>query len=86
VNGSSGRVILPCWAGYTIGAAWVRDFLAADEAVDVVAATLLPAEEFIPGSLDVRRRATHAERPIQTSPDCAERAQSADARVSLTAG
>jgi uncharacterized protein YjaZ len=36
-------------AGYTIGVTWVRDFLAAHEDVDVVAATLLPAEKIISG-------------------------------------
>ena len=40
---------IPRWAGYTVGATWVRDFLAAHEDVDVVAATLLPADEIIPG-------------------------------------
>jgi hypothetical protein len=39
---------IPRWAGYTIGATWVREFLAAHGDVDVVAATLLPAEEIIP--------------------------------------
>jgi Predicted Zn-dependent protease (DUF2268) len=39
---------IPRWAGYTIGAAWVSDFLAAHDDVDIVAATLLPAEEIIP--------------------------------------
>jgi hypothetical protein len=40
---------IPRWAGYTIGATWVGDFLAAHEDINVVAATLLPAEEIIPG-------------------------------------
>lgn len=40
---------IPRWADYTIGVTWVRDFLAAHEDVDVVAATLLPAETIISG-------------------------------------
>jgi hypothetical protein len=40
---------IPRWAGYTVGARWVRDFLATHEDVDVVAATLLPAKDVIPG-------------------------------------
>jgi hypothetical protein len=40
---------IPRWAGYTIGATWIRDFLAADANVDVVAATLLSAKDIIPG-------------------------------------
>jgi Predicted Zn-dependent protease (DUF2268) len=40
---------IPRWAGYTIGATWVRDFLTTHEDVDVVAATRVPAEEVIPG-------------------------------------
>lgn len=39
---------IPRWAGYTIGAAWVRDFLATNGNVDVRAATLLPAGDIIP--------------------------------------
>jgi uncharacterized protein YjaZ len=40
---------MPRWAGYTVGATWVRDFLATHEDVDLVAATLLPADDVIPG-------------------------------------
>jgi len=36
---------LPRWAGYTIGATWVRDFLTAHPEVDATAATLLTANE-----------------------------------------
>jgi uncharacterized protein YjaZ len=39
---------MPRWAGYTIGSRWVRDYLAARPDVDVVAATLLPADEIVP--------------------------------------
>jgi uncharacterized protein YjaZ len=38
---------LPRWAGYTIGATWVRDFLTAHPEVDATAATLLTANEII---------------------------------------
>ena len=35
------------WAGYTIGASWVRDFLTAHPQVDATAATVLTANEII---------------------------------------
>jgi hypothetical protein len=38
---------LPRWAGYTIGASWVRDFLTAHPQIDVTAATVLTANEII---------------------------------------
>jgi hypothetical protein len=38
---------LPRWAGYTIGASWVRDFLTAHPQIDATAATVLTANEII---------------------------------------
>jgi hypothetical protein len=38
---------IPRWAGYTIGASWVRDFLTAHPQIDATAATVLTANEII---------------------------------------
>jgi hypothetical protein len=38
---------LPRWAGYTIGASWVRDFLTAHQQIDATAATVLSANEIL---------------------------------------